>query len=111
MVAAEAAAVVAADGIDVEVVDLRSLVPLDIATIAESVSRTGRAVVVQEAPLTAGFASEVVAAIQEGAFLSLEAPIARVSGWDVPYPMPLVEDHYVPSVDRVVAAIRRTVEY
>ena len=59
-------------------------------------SRTGRAVVVQEAPLTAGFASEVVAAIQEGAFLSLEAPIVRVSGWDVPYPMPLVEDHYVP---------------
>ena len=92
-------------------IDLRSLVPLDTATIAESVSRTGRAVVVQEAPLTAGFASEVVAAIQEGAFLSLEAPIVRVSGWDVPYPMPLVEDHYVPSVERVLAAIRRTVEY
>ena len=88
-----------------------SLVPLDVGAIAESVARTGRAVVVQEAPLTAGFASEVVAAIQEGAFLSLEAPIVRVSGWDVPYPMPLVEDHYVPSVDRVVAAIRRTVNY
>ena len=98
-------------GIDAEVIDVRSLVPLDAATIAESVSRTGRAVVVQEAPLTAGFASEVVAAIQEGAFLSLEAPIVRVSGWDVPYPMPLVEDHYVPSVERVLAAIRRTVEY
>lgn len=111
MVAMESAAVAAEAGIDVEVVDLRSLVPLDVATLAESVGRTGRAVVVQEAPLTAGFASEVVATIQEGAFLSLEAPIARVSGWDVPYPMPLVEDHYVPSVDRVVAAIRRTVEY
>jgi len=110
-VALEAAAIAAELGIDVEVVDLRSLVPLDVATIAESVSRTGRAVVVQEAPLTAGFASEVVAAIQEGAFLSLEAPIARVSGWDVPYPMPLVEDHYVPSPPRVVAAIRRTVEF
>ena len=59
----------------------------------------------------AGFASEVVAAAQEGAFLSLQAPIARVSGWDVPYPMPLVEDYYVPSVERVVAAIRRTVEF
>jgi pyruvate dehydrogenase E1 component beta subunit len=110
-VAAEAAEVAAEEGIDVEVVDLRCLVPLDVEAIAESVGRTGRAVVVQEAPLTGGFASEVVAAAQEGAFLSLQAPIARVSGWDVPYPMPLVEDHYVPSVDRVVAAIRRTAEY
>ena len=107
----EAASAAAEIGIDAEVIDVRSLVPLDTATIADSVSRTGRAVVVQEAPLTAGFASEVVAAIQEGAFLSLEAPIVRVSGWDVPYPMPLVEDHYVPSVERVLAAIRRTVEY
>jgi pyruvate dehydrogenase E1 component beta subunit len=111
MVANEAAEVAAGLGIDVEVLDLRSLVPLDVEAIAQSVGRTGRAVVVQEAPLTGGFASEVVAAAQEGAFLSLEAPIARVSGWDVPYPMPLVEDHYVPSVDRVVAAIRRTAEY
>jgi pyruvate dehydrogenase E1 component beta subunit len=111
IVALEAAEAAAAQGIDVEVLDLRSLVPLDVGAIAESVSRTGRAVVVQEAPLTAGFASEIVAAAQEGAFLSLQAPIARVSGWDVPYPMPLVEDHYVPSVDRVVAAIRRTVGF
>jgi pyruvate dehydrogenase E1 component beta subunit len=111
IVALEAASAAAEFGIDVEVLDLRSLVPLDVAAIAESVGRTGRAVVVQEAPLTGGFASEVVAAAQEGAFLSLQAPIARVSGWDVPYPMPLVEDHYVPSVDRVVAAIRRTVEF
>ena len=107
----EAASAAAEVGIDAEVIDVRSLVPLDTATIADSVSRTGRAVVVQEAPLTAGFASEVVAAIQEGAFLSLEAPIVRVSGWDVPYPMPLVEDHDVPSVERVLAAIRRTVGY
>jgi pyruvate dehydrogenase E1 component beta subunit len=111
LVAGEAAELLAEDGIDAEVLDLRSLVPLDVGSIAESVSRTGRAVVIQEAPLTAGFASEVVAAIQEGAFLSLAAPVARVSGWDVPYPMPLVEDHYVPSVARVVAAARRTVEY
>ncbi len=111
LVAADAASVLAEEGIDAEVLDLRSLVPLDVPAIAESVSRTGRAVVVQEAPLTAGFASEVVAAIQEGAFLSLAAPVVRVSGWDVPYPMPLVEDYYVPSVERVVAAVRRTVEY
>ena len=111
VVALEAAEAAAAAGIDVEVIDLRSLVPLDVSAIAASVGRTGRAVVVQEAPLTAGFAAEVVAAIQEGAFLSLQAPVARVSGWDVPYPMPLVEDHYVPSVERVVAAIRRTAEF
>jgi pyruvate dehydrogenase E1 component beta subunit len=110
-VALDAAAIVAERGIDVEVLDLRSLVPLDTTAVADSVGRTGRAVVVQEAPLTAGFASEVVATIQEGAFLSLQAPISRVSGWDVPYPMPLVEDHYVPSVERVVAAIERTAEY
>jgi pyruvate dehydrogenase E1 component beta subunit len=111
VVALEAATIAAERGIDVEVIDLRSLVPLDTGAVAEAVSRTGRAVVVQEAPLTAGFASEVVAAIQEGAFLSLQAPILRVSGWDVPYPMPLVEDHYVPSAERVVAAIERTAGY
>lgn len=110
-VALQAAEECATKGIDVEVLDLRSLVPLDIDAIAEAVSRTGRAVVVQEAPLTAGFASEVVAAVQEGAFLSLQAPIRRVSGWDLPYPMPLVEDHYVPSVERVVHAIEQTVGF
>ena len=109
--ALEAAEVVSADGVDCEVVDLRTLVPLDAQTVAESVSRTGRAIVLQEAPLTAGFASEVVAVIQEGAFLHLRAPIRRVSGWDLPYPMPLVEDHYVPSLARVISAIRETVDF
>ena len=74
--------------------------------------RTGRAVVVQEAAAHGRFRlRKWLPAIQEGAFLSLQAPIARVSGWDVPYPMPLVEDHYVPSVERVLAAVRRTAEY
>ena len=109
--ALEAASRAAALGIDVEVLDLRSLVPLDIEAIAESVARTGRAVVVQEAPKTGGFASEVVATIQDEAFLSLEAPVLRVSGWDAPYPMPLVEDQYVPSVERVLFAIQRTVGF
>ncbi len=107
----EAADLAAADGISVEVLDLRTLVPLDIDGIAESVSRTGRAVVVQEAPLTAGFASEVVATIQEEVFLSLEAPVLRVSGFDTPIPMPQLEDEYIPDVRRILAAIRRTVEY
>ena len=109
--ALDAASRAAALGIDVEVLDLRSLVPLDIEAIAESVARTGRAVVVQEAPKTGGFASEVVATIQDEAFLSLEAPVLRVSGWDAPYPMPLVEDQYVPSVERVLFAIQRTVGF
>lgn len=109
--AMEAAAAAAAKGISVEVLDLRSLVPLDVESIGESVGRTGRAVVVQEAPRTGGFASEVVATIQDEAFLALEAPVARVSGWDTPYPMPLVEDHYVPSVGRLLAAIEKTVGF
>ena len=109
--ALEAASRAAALGIDVEVLDLRSLVPLDVEAIAESVARTGRAIVVQEAPKTGGFASEVVATIQDEAFLSLEAPVLRVSGWDAPYPMPLVEDQYVPSIERVLFAIQRTVGF
>ena len=71
----------------------------------------GIVVLVIAGVLTAGFASEVVAVIQEEAFLSLEAPVARVSGWDTPYPMPLVEDHYVPSAERLLAQIVRTVGY
>ena len=108
-VARKAAEVLAAEhGLSAEVLDLRTLVPLDIEAIVASVERTGRAVVIQEAPLSAGFASEVVATICEEAFYSLEAPVARVSGYDVPYPVGMLEDRYVPDVDRVVAAVRRT---
>jgi pyruvate dehydrogenase E1 component subunit beta len=109
-IARKAADVLAADGHDVEVLDLRTIVPLDIDGLAEAVSRCGRAVVVQEAPETAGFASEVVATVMEECFYDLEAPIARVTGYDVPYPVGMLEDHYVPDVDRVVAAVRRTLE-
>jgi pyruvate dehydrogenase E1 component beta subunit len=94
-------------GLSAEVLDLRSLVPLDVETIVASVERTGRVVVVQEAPLSAGFASEVVATICEEAFYALEAPIARVSGYDTPYPVGMLEDIYVPDVDRIVDAARR----
>jgi pyruvate dehydrogenase E1 component beta subunit len=111
LTALEAAEAAAEEGISVEVLDLRCLVPLDVEAIAASVTKTGRAVVTQEAPLTGGFASEVAAVIQEEAFLSLEAPVARVSGYDLPYPMPLVEDVYVPSTARLLAAIRTTVGY
>jgi pyruvate dehydrogenase E1 component beta subunit len=111
LTALEAAEAAAEEGISVEVLDLRCLVPLDVEAIAASVTKTGRAVVTQEAPLTGGFASEVATVIQEEAFLSLEAPVARVSGYDLPYPMPLVEDVYVPSAARLLAAIRTTVGY
>jgi pyruvate dehydrogenase E1 component beta subunit len=111
LTALEAAEAAAEEGISVEVLDLRCLVPLDVEAIAASVTKTGRAVVTQEAPLTGGFASEVAAVIQEEAFLSLEAPVMRVSGYDLPYPMPLVEDLYVPSPARLLAAIRTTVAF
>jgi pyruvate dehydrogenase E1 component beta subunit len=110
-VALEAAEAAAALGIGVEVVDLRSLVPLDVETLRESVSRTGRAVVVQEAPLSGGFASEVAATIAEEAFAYLAAPIRRVTGYDTPFPMPLLEDFYIPDADRIVQAIRAAVDY
>ena len=106
-VAAEAAAQLAADGISCAVLDLRTLVPLDVRGLAEVVARTGRAVVVHEAPMTAGFGAEVIATIQEEAFWSLEAPIGRVTAYDTPYPIASVEEHYLPSIERVKHAIRR----
>ncbi|MGF1596612.1 MAG: alpha-ketoacid dehydrogenase subunit beta [Acidimicrobiales bacterium] len=99
-----------AEGLSVGVLDLRTIVPLDVEGIAEAVSAAGRAVVVQEAPETAGFASEVITTAQEHCFYDLEAPIARVSAFDVPYPVGLIEDYYVPDTDRILAAVRRTLE-
>ncbi len=96
------------EGISASVLDLRSLVPLDIEAITAAVARCGRAVVVQESPETAGFASEVIATINDECFWSLEAPVARVSGYDVPYPVGMVEDRYVPDEARIIAAVRRT---
>jgi pyruvate dehydrogenase E1 component beta subunit len=92
-------------GISVEVIDLRTLVPLDVATLAESVTRTGRAVILQEAALTAGFGAEVAATIQEEAFFSLQAPIRRVASPDVPYPVQMLEEQYLPNAERVLEAI------
>ncbi|MEM9566457.1 MAG: alpha-ketoacid dehydrogenase subunit beta [Actinomycetota bacterium] len=96
------------EGLSVGVLDLRSIVPLDVEGLAEAVSSAGRAVVVQEAPETCGFASEIIATINDHCFYDLEAPVERVSGFDVPYPVGLLEDFYVPDVDRIVAAARRT---
>ncbi len=108
--ATRAADELAASGVSVEVIDLRSLVPWDVAAVVESVQRTGRCVVVQEGPRTAGFGAEVVAELQEHTLYSLRAPIVRVTGWDTVVPLRRAEHHYVPSPHRIVAAIRRTME-
>jgi pyruvate dehydrogenase E1 component beta subunit len=100
----------AAEGIEATVLDLRTLVPLDVETLVNSVVKTGRAVVVHEAPLSAGFGAEIVATLQEEAFYSLDAPIARVTSWDTPYPTGPLEAWYLPTVDRVVETTRRTVQ-
>ena len=105
--AEEAAAILAGEGIKAHVVDLRSLNPLDVEGLAAAVDRTGRCVVVHEAPLTGGFGAEIVATLVENAFYSLEAPIERVTAPDTPYPLAGAEKFYVPSVDEVVAAARR----
>ena len=107
----EAANAVDAEGVSARVVDLRSLSPLDVDLIASCVRETGRAVVVHEAPKTLGLGAEVTALIVEEAFDFLEAPVARVTGWDVPYPPAALEHHYLPSVARITAAIEATVAY
>jgi pyruvate dehydrogenase E1 component beta subunit len=106
----QAAREAASEGIDCEVLDLRSLQPLDLDAIVASVRKTGRAVVVHEAPRTCGFGGELVALIQEHCFLSLEAPVARVTGFDTPFPYTL-ENEYLPRAPRILQAIRETVTY
>jgi pyruvate dehydrogenase E1 component beta subunit len=96
------------EGISATVVDLRTLVPFDVETVVNAVAKTGRCVVVHEAPLSAGFGAEVVATLASEAFYDLDAPIDRVSAYDVPYPAGPLEGWYLPSVERVVAAARRT---
>jgi 2-oxoisovalerate dehydrogenase E1 component beta subunit len=96
-------------GIDAEVVDLRTLVPLDIETIVASVKKTGRCVIVHEATRTSGFGAELSALVQEHCFYHLEAPIERVAGWDTPYPHAFEWD-YFPGPARVAAALRRALE-
>lgn len=104
-----AQAAVDAAGIDAEVIDLRTLLPLDTETIAESVQKTGRCVVIHEATRTSGFGAELVAEVQESCFWHLKAPIERVTGWDTPYPHAF-EWEYFPSQERIIEAIERTLE-
>ena len=107
----EAAEALNAEGISARVLDLRSLSPLDVGLIGSCARETGRAVVVHEAPKTLGLGAEIVARIVEEAFDHLEAPVARVTGWDVPYPPATLEARYLPSVERITEAVRRVVAY
>lgn len=103
--ALEAAQAAAEDGTSIEVIDLRTIVPLDDETICASVERTGRALVVAEAQGFASVASELVARIQERCFHSLASPVLRVTGFDIPYAAPKLEKHHLPSVDRILDAV------
>ncbi|GAB4104975.1 alpha-ketoacid dehydrogenase subunit beta [Micromonospora taraxaci] len=104
----EAATAAAEDGREMEVIDLRSLSPLDLSAVYESVKRTGRAVVVHEAPSNIGLGAELAARITEECFYSLESPVLRVTGFDTPYPAARVEEEYLPDLDRVLDAVDRT---
>jgi 2-oxoisovalerate dehydrogenase E1 component beta subunit len=109
--AMQAAAAAAEDGQSIEVVDLRTLSPLDMGPVHESARKTGRMVVVHEAPVTLGLGSEIAARVTEECFYSLEAPVLRVGGFDTPYPPSRIEEDYLPDLDRVLDAVDRSLAY
>jgi 2-oxoisovalerate dehydrogenase E1 component beta subunit len=109
--AMEAAVAAEEEGKSIEVVDLRSLSPLDMPTVRASVEKTGRAVVVHEAPVFLGMGAEVAARVTEQCFYSLEAPVMRVGGFDTPYPPSRLEEDYLPDLDRILDAVDRSLAF
>jgi pyruvate dehydrogenase E1 component beta subunit len=109
--ALDAARAAAEDGSELEVIDLRSLSPIDTDTVVQSVQKTGRLVVVHEASVTLGMGAEIAARVQERAFFSLESPILRVGGFDTPYPASRIEEEWLPDVDRILDAVDRCLAY
>jgi pyruvate/2-oxoglutarate/acetoin dehydrogenase E1 component len=107
----EAAERLAGEGVECRVVDLRSLYPIDVDTITKAASECGRVLVVHEAPRHAGLGAEVSSLIHERVMLDLEAPVTRVTGFDVPFPQFANEDDYLPSVDRILAGARRVLDF
>ena len=107
----QAAEVAAAEGVSIEVIDLRSLSPIDYPTIIESVKKTGRLITVSEAPNSFSIASELSAKITEECFYSLQAPVLRVGGFDIPYPAAKLEEIYLPDADRILEAVDRSRAY
>jgi len=110
-ICAEAAVAAREDGRSLDVIDLRSLSPLDLGTIVASARRTGRCVIVHEAPVTGGIGAEIAARVTEECFYQLEAPVLRVGGFSTPYPPSRLEEHYLPDLDRVLDAVDRTFAY
>jgi len=100
-----------ADKIDMEIIDLRTISPIDAETIANSVRKTGRAVIVHEAPKTCGLGAEIIALINEKALLSLQAPVERVTGFDIPVPLPKSEHYYLPNPKRIIIAVKKVVNF
>jgi 2-oxoisovalerate dehydrogenase E1 component beta subunit len=109
--AIEAATAAAEEGKNLEVIDVRSLSPLDMPTLQESVRKTGRLVVVHEAPVFLGMGAEIAARISETCFFSLEAPVMRVGGFDTPYPPSRLEEDFLPDLDRILDAVDRSLAY
>lgn len=99
------------DGVDCDVIDLRTLYPLDHTMIAESVQKTGRAIIVHEAHATSGLGAEIISVIQETSFLYLRAPIERVAGFDVPVPFYALENHFLPNEGRITKAIEKVMNF
>lgn len=107
----QAAALAAEDGVSLEVIDLRSLSPLDMPTLEASVKKTGRAVVVHEASSSGGVGGEIGHCLMQSCFYYLQAPVLRVTGYDTPYPPSRIEDEYLPDADRVLDAVAKTMSY
>ena len=107
----ESADAAAEDGVNLEVIDLRTLSPLDLDPVYDSIRKTGHAVVVHEAAQTLGIGAEIAARITERCFYSLEAPVLRVTGYDLPYPPSRIEEEFLPGLDRVLDAVDRSLEY
>ena len=107
----ESAEAAVEDGLDLEVIDLRTLSPLDLGPVEESVRRTGHVVVVHEAARNLGLGAEIAARLTESCFHSLEAPVQRVTGYDMPYPASRAEDDYLPGIDRILDAVDRALAF
>jgi pyruvate dehydrogenase E1 component beta subunit len=107
----EAAAAAEPEGVDIEVVDLRSVSPIDVDTVTQSVRRTGRCVVVHEASTFLGVSAEVSAVVTEECFYDLESPVLRVGGFHTPYPPSRLESHYLPDLDRILDAVDRAMAF
>lgn len=110
-VALAAASAAAEDGHSVEVIDLRSISPLDFDAVTTSVKKTGRLIIAHEAPMFGGIGGELAARVSERAFLSLEAPVMRVGGFHLPYPVARAEEHYLPDIDRILESVDRAMAY